>query len=120
MWPAPADYDGDRNVDAAVWGMGTAEWQVDGLGTIGTFAESGYPVPADYSGDGKADPSWVTDNFGSGPQTPNTWDGPGLEPLATPWNSWSANVASWLTPYIVPLTALDICNRFNPVRCGLP
>jgi hypothetical protein len=116
-WPVPADYDGDGVRDAGVWGLGTAEWQVDGLGVIGTFAEGTYPAPADYDGDGRADPSYVFDEFDV---EPNTWRGPGLADLVMPAGSWPANIAPWLLRYVVPLTALDICSRINPDRCGLP
>jgi len=57
-WLVPADYDGDRIEDAAVWRNGT--WYIDGsagdtlsykLGNVGDI-----PIPADYDGDGFTDP----------------------------------------------------------------
>jgi hypothetical protein len=66
--PVPADYDGDRRVDLAVWRRGTGQWYVlpsrhnynPALATVGTWGAgwapyNDIPVPADYDGDGRAD-----------------------------------------------------------------
>lgn len=56
----PADFDGDRTLDAAVWRAKSGTWFVrrssDAKAVITKFGESGdVPVAADYDGDGKAD-----------------------------------------------------------------
>jgi hypothetical protein len=78
--PVPADYDGDKRADIAMWNWGT--WQIlqssDGKTVTrggGDFSDA--PVPGDYDGDGKADfaywrPStgaWWISKSGGGPQT---------------------------------------------------
>lgn len=57
--PVPADYDGDRQTDYAVFRPSTGVWWVKlstGGHMAGAFGLNGdIPVPADYDGDGKAD-----------------------------------------------------------------
>jgi subtilisin family serine protease len=62
--PVPADYDGDRHADPAVYRPSTAQWIIlgsaAGLQTrvFGAPSSSGLgdvPVPADFDGDGKTD-----------------------------------------------------------------
>jgi len=57
--PVPADFDGDRQTDYAIFRPSTGEWWVNGS-TIGVFVvrfglSADIPVPADYDGDGKVD-----------------------------------------------------------------
>ena len=57
---APADYDGDRKTDLAVFRPSEGKWYIrkstdNSLRTV-VFGQNGdVPVPADYDGDGKAD-----------------------------------------------------------------
>jgi hypothetical protein len=106
-------------IDGAVWGVGTAgAWIVDEVGELGTWARGNYPTPADYSGDGNADPAIFT--VEDGYPIPNDWTIPvgDIQSITLPNGAWPANIAPWLVRYIVPLTWLDQCIRFNPGRCG--
>jgi len=59
--PVPADYDGDKIADVAIWRPTTGEWLILNSSRGGkietrTFGVTGdIPVAADYDGDGKAD-----------------------------------------------------------------
>jgi hypothetical protein len=66
--PVPADYDGDRRVDVAVWRPGSGQWYILGsrhnydpaAATVSAWGAGwapfqDIPVPADYDGDGRAD-----------------------------------------------------------------
>ncbi len=49
----PADYDGDRDVDRAVFRDGA--WYVQGMPTVHFGLAGDIPVPGDYNGDGRVD-----------------------------------------------------------------
>ncbi len=57
--PAPADYDGDRQTDIAVFRPFEATWYVQksttGFSSFQFGLTDDVPTPADYDGDGKAD-----------------------------------------------------------------
>ena len=66
--PVPADYDGDRLTDLAVWRAPTGDWYVLKSSNaysdetaltinLGQGSRGDVPVPGDYDGDGKADPA---------------------------------------------------------------
>lgn len=61
-WPVPADYDGDKKTDLAVYNQTTGQWRIrqsfDGTErTVGLGGPRAFPAPADYDGDGKTDPA---------------------------------------------------------------
>jgi hypothetical protein len=59
--PVPADYDGDRQTDAAVWRPRTGEWRVKLSASGGVEQKTRWgkrtdvPLPGDYNGDGQTD-----------------------------------------------------------------
>ena len=59
--PVPADYDGDRQIDAAVWRPRTGEWRVLLSASGGVEQRTRWgkrtdiPLPGDYNGDGQTD-----------------------------------------------------------------
>jgi hypothetical protein len=63
--PAPADYDGDGQLDMATWGPETGVWTIQNSsgGTTERFVlgqRGDVPAPADYDGDGRAEPATFT------------------------------------------------------------
>jgi len=53
----PADFDGDRDTDVAVYRPGMGHWYINGgnPGFVTWGADGDVPVPADYTGDGRTD-----------------------------------------------------------------
>ncbi len=52
-YPVPADYNGDRKVDRAVYREGA--WHVQGESVVYYGLKGDLPVPSDYDGDGRSD-----------------------------------------------------------------
>ena len=53
--PVPADYNGDRSTDVAVYRPSTGTWYVRNQMTVQFGQPGDRPVPGDYNGDGTAD-----------------------------------------------------------------
>ncbi|MGN9914230.1 S8 family serine peptidase [Phytohabitans sp. LJ34] len=51
----PADYDGDRASEIAVWRPSTGDWHIRGFGVVQWGGHGDVPVPGDYTGDGRAE-----------------------------------------------------------------
>jgi hypothetical protein len=71
-FPAPGDYDGDGQWEAAAVDLTTGLWTTAGTrgaftvtmpaDTDSDFSTSVVPVPADYDGDGDTDPAWFSES----------------------------------------------------------
>jgi subtilisin-like proprotein convertase family protein len=53
--PRATDFNGDVTADVAVFRPGTADWYIQGVGTVQWGLPGDIPVPGDYDGDGVSD-----------------------------------------------------------------
>jgi len=112
--PVPADYDGDRRADIAVWRDGT--WYIvssrDGSVRTEVFGEpTDVPVPGDHDGDGRADLAvwrpatgeWWILGSRDGAVTRHQWGAPGDVPVPADYDGdgrtdlavWRPGTGEW-------------------------